>query len=323
VKLRLGGALVTALLGAATIVAFAPAGGGEGRPEAGTASANRWRALDPAPLAVQEVAAARTGRHIYVVGGFLGGGVTTDQAIRYDIKLDRWDVLPPLPLAVNHPAATSAGGSLYVHGGFGAAGATPRLFRYDPGTNQWTELASSSVPRGAHALAAIDGKLYAAGGANETTDQLTSLEIYDIASGTWTPGAAMAVGRNHVASAVLKGRLYVLGGRPPFNLDVVERYDPAANGWTTRAPMRVPRSGFAAAVVRGRIVAFGGEDVVETIEEVEIYDPRKNRWGRLPDMRTSRHGLGGVSKGRRVYAVLGGPEPAFSVSNLIEFLDLR
>lgn len=39
-------------------------------------------------------------------------------------------------------------------------------------------------------------------------------------------------------------------------------------------------------------------------------------------MRTPRHGLGAASKGKRVYALVGGPEPALSVSNVIEFLDV-
>jgi N-acetylneuraminic acid mutarotase len=322
---RLAAALLTALLGAGAVFGIASTGGNGGGPDAAAASANRWRPLERGPIAVQEVAAARVGRHIYVVGGFLEGGVTTDQVSRYDIKRDRWRVLPPLPVAVNHPAAASAGGRLYVHGGFGGGGpdiATPRLFRYDPGSG-WAELASSNVPRGAHALGAIDGKLYAAGGANGSTDQLTSLEIYDVASDTWTEGAPMSVGRNHVATAVVDGRLYVLGGRPPFNLAVVERYDPGTDTWTTRAPMDVPRSGFAAAVVGGRIVAFGGEDASQTVEPVEIYDPATDAWRDLPGMRTPRHGLGGASKGGRVFALLGGPEPGFSVSRVVEFLDVR
>jgi N-acetylneuraminic acid mutarotase len=254
------------------------------------------------------------------------GGETTDKVARYDIRRDRWRLVAPMPLAVNHPAATSAGGKLYVHGGFesatGLESATTRLFEYDPGADRWTELPSSTVPRAAHALQAIDGKLYAAGGANSQTDQLTSLEIYDLQSQTWSSGASMPTGRNHVASAVVDQRLYVLGGRPPLNLSMVERYDPATNSWTTVAPLNTPRSGFAAAVVGRRIVAFGGEGPAGTIAPVEVYDVDADSWSSLPDMRTPRHGLGGVSKGSRVYALEGGPEPGFAFSRAVEFLDV-
>jgi hypothetical protein len=60
----------------------------------------------------------------------------------------------------------------------------------------------------------------------------------------------------------------------------------------------------------------------KTIGPVEIYDPHTNTWGDVPGMRTPRHGLGAASKGKRVYALVGGPEPALSVSNVIEFLDV-
>jgi hypothetical protein len=39
-------------------------------------------------------------------------------------------------------------------------------------------------------------------------------------------------------------------------------------------------------------------------------------------MRTPRHGLGGISRGRRVYAIEGGPEPGLHFSNAIEALDI-
>jgi N-acetylneuraminic acid mutarotase len=329
VRARLLIAAVAGLAGLGAVVAIAAPEGGDG-PGAETASAKRWRTLERSPLKRTEVAAARIGRYVYVVGGFLQpGGETTNRVARYDIREDRWRLVRPMPIAVNHPAATAEGGKLYVHGGFASAtgleGATNRLFEYSPGANRWTELPSSAVSRAAHALGAIAGKLYAAGGANSSTDQLTSLEIYDIGSGTWAGGADMGVGRNHVAAAVVDGLLYVLGGRPP-GLSVVERYDPATDAWTTLAPMNTARSGFVAVVVGVKIVVFGGEELIaggQTIEQVEIYNPGTDNWGDLPDMRTPRHGLGGASKGGRVFALEGGPEPGFSFSRTLEFLDVR
>ena len=131
----------------------------------------------------------------------------------------------------------------------------------------------------------------------------------------------MRVGRNHVAGAVTDDRLYVLGGRPG-NLDVAEAYDPKRRRWFDVARLNTPRSGFTAAVVRGKIVAFGGEEAAGTILPVELYNPAADRWTALPDMRTPRHGLGGASKGRRVFALEGGPQPALTTSSTLEFLDI-
>ena len=75
-------------------------------------------------------------------------------------------------------------------------------------------------------------------------------------------------------------------------------------------------------MVGGRIVAFGGE-ADATIAPVEAYDPATDAWGALPAMRTPRHGLGGASKGGRVYAFEGGPQPGFAFSSALEYLDVR
>jgi hypothetical protein len=39
-------------------------------------------------------------------------------------------------------------------------------------------------------------------------------------------------------------------------------------------------------------------------------------------MRTARHGLGAASKGRRIYALEGGPQPGGTFSGTLEFLDV-
>jgi hypothetical protein len=53
-----------------------------------------------------------------------------------------------------------------------------------------------------------------------------------------------------------------------------------------------------------------------------LLDPRRRRWSSLPELRTPRHGLGGVARGRRVYAIEGGPTPGIDFTNTIEYLDV-
>ena len=93
----------------------------------------------------------------------------------------------------------------------------------------------------------------------------------------------------------------------------------------TLPSLRVPRSGFQATAFRNRVIAVGGEQLAEgnrTIAAVEIYNPRRKRWRFLAPMRTPRHGVGVVSKGRRVFAIEGGPQPGASYSSILEFLDV-
>ncbi len=222
-----------------------------------------------------------------------------------------------MPDALNHPVAVAYRGRLYVSGGYAGESTlslpSRALLRYDPGRRRWKRLAPAPTPRAAHAAAAIDGRLYVAGGANDS-GSLRSLEIYDIARNRWRSGPDFrGPARNHTTGVASGGLFYVLAGRDARNYTSVDRYDPRRGRWLRPLEMGTARGGVAAARLRdGRIVVFGGEDLSpggETIPEVELFDPRTRRWTRLPDMRTPRHGLGGAALGNRVFAVEGGVVP--------------
>jgi N-acetylneuraminic acid mutarotase len=300
-------------------------------PRDGSARTDRWVALRDAPLERTEVAAARVGRFVYVVGGFESSDGTTSAAVeRYDLRADRWQGMRDMPLALNHPTAVAYRGRVYVHGGYAAAGGledpTTALLRFDPERNRWRRLASSATPRAAHAAAVIGDRLYVAGGANDS-GSLRSLEVYSFRSDRWTRGPSFpGPARNHTGGVASGGRFYVVAGRDAGNLAAVDRYDPRRRSWQELPPVRTPRGGIASVRLRdGRIVVFGGEQLTpggKTIGAVELFDPRTRRWRALPDMRTPRHGLGGVAFGRRVYAIQGGPSPGLFFSPAIEFLDV-
>jgi N-acetylneuraminic acid mutarotase len=292
------------------------------------ATAGRWTTLQSSPLSRSEVGAARVGRFIYVVGGFLPpDGANSNQVARYDTKAGTWSFAAPTPIAVNHPAVAVSGGRLFVYGGYTDAGAlsgeTDALQRYDPATDSWTTLAGSGVKRGAATLAAVGRRLYAIGGAAGGTPQRL-VQVYDIRKGTWSRGPPMRVAREHLASGAIGDRILVLGGRVGGqNLDAVEVFNTRTRKWKPLPPLRTTRSGFQAAVVKGHLVVVGGEQLDEgdqTIASVELYDPKEKRWRALPAMLTARHGHGVVSKGRTVFALEGGAQPGFTVSNTLEAL---
>jgi len=59
---------------------------------------------------------------------------------------------------------------------------------------------------------AINGKLYVAGGGNESVGALSSTEAYDPAADQWTVKASMRCDQNAGGSAVTGGKLFVIGG---------------------------------------------------------------------------------------------------------------
>ena len=306
-------------------VLAAGCGGGDGDRAAG--SQEGWVTLAPSALSRTEVAAARVGRFVYVMGGFeQRSGRTTAATERYDIERDRWTRVADMPVALNHAAAAAYRGRVYVLGGYrGAGGLTDEvatLYRYAPARDRWRRLPSAPTRRGALAVGVIGHRLYAVGGASAARGALPTLEIYDFRRRRWRSGPPMRLAREHLAAAVAGGRLYALAGRAAGqgNFSAVQAYDPRARRWLDAPPMGKPRGGIGAASVGGRIVVVGGEEDAGTIREVELYDPEARRWTRMADLPTPRHGLGVVARRGRVYAIAGGDTPGFAFTSAVEAL---
>jgi hypothetical protein len=321
---RIALAALLAIAGAAAVTLIVTNDDADG----GRATAGRWASLQPSPLSRSEVGAARIGRFVYVVGGFISpDGATTNRVARYDARSGTWSEAAPMPIAVNHPAVAASGGRLFSYGGYtdpaSLSGETDALQAYDPASDSWTRLAGSGVARGAATLAASTRRLYAIGGAGGGAVQ-PLVQVFNLRTGTWSGAPPMRVAREHLASGAIGRRIFVLGGRSPDgNLDVVEVFDTRTRKWKTLPELRTARSGFQAAVVRGHLIAVGGEQLSEgtrTIAPVEIYDPDEKRWRSLPAMLTARHGLGVAARGRTIFAAEGGPQPGLAFSNSLEAL---
>ena len=69
-----------------------------------------------------------------------------------------WKAGPPIPQGANEVIGASLGGKLYVYGGQDPANKPMGIFwKFDPATNQWTQLPSNPVP--VHHGAAAAAKL--------------------------------------------------------------------------------------------------------------------------------------------------------------------
>lgn len=282
-------------------------------PPAGSAV---WQALAPLPAPRQEHGVAELGGKLYVVGGMNGAGITLSSVLAYDIAADRWTEVAPLPQPIHHPGVAAVAGKLYVLGGFNlvtpAFVALGDVYEYDPAANSWRE--RSAMPagseRGAAAVAALDGRIYVAGG-QRNLQATPDFHVYDPATDQWTVLPNLPTAREHVSGAALDGRFYAIGGRSGPLHGEVEAYDPATQQWSTRAALPTPRGGGAAGVVAGRILMVGGEGDESSprgvFAQTESYDPTRDRWSTLTPMALPRHGMGAAGYGGRLH-VPGGAD---------------
>ena len=315
---------------AALAVVVAGCGGGSEPASRSGSAAPEWRALAPASLARTEVAAARVGRYVYVMGGFeRDSGATTAATERYDIERDRWTRVADMPVALNHAAATSYKRRVYVLGGYRARTGLSREVATLTATTRGAT-AGRGCPRrrpaAAHSLSAWSANACTRSGEPTPRRERSRRWRSTTSAGRrWRTGPDMAVPREHLAAAVAGGRFYALAGRAAGqgNFTVVEAYNPRTRRWRREPAMRKARGGIAAATISGHIVVLGGEESAGTIREVELFDARERDWSRLPDLPTPRHGLGAVARDGHVYAIEGGDRPGFAFTNALEGLDLR
>lgn len=195
----------------------------------------------------------------------------------------------PRPSERSTPAVAAVGGSIYLFGGVMDDFRTnintfyDDLYRFDPATDTWTELAPTGPVPPARAFAAAasheaSGRMFVHGGATYGPFfagfvAFDDLWAYDVATGTWTEmpaGATRPAGRSRPNMWTVGDQLYVFGGVTATfeTLNDLWVYDLTTETWTEVIPngqAGSPPSRHEAQAgtipVDGRLTVYGGEAV--------------------------------------------------------------
>ncbi|KAL5982061.1 hypothetical protein ACLOJK_016130 [Asimina triloba] len=211
----------------------------------------KWQKLPPMPNVVYEDECKKglAGLRMWNV---VGSGIKLADVIRG--WLGRKDSLDRMPFCGCAIGAVS--GCLYVLGGFSRASAMSCVWRYDPCTNRWSEVAPMTVARAYCKTGLLNNKLYVVGGVSRGRGGLTPLqsaEVFDPCTGMWTQVPSMPFSRAQVLPTA-------------FLADLLK---PIATGMTSyRGTLCVPQSLYSWPF----FVDVGGE----------IYDPKTNSWAEMP-----------------------------------------
>ncbi|MCH8008578.1 MAG: galactose oxidase [Chloroflexi bacterium] len=286
-----------------------------------------WRTGTDMPTPRTEVTSALLDGMVLVAGGFPISGGHTDLVEAYDIAADSWSPLQPLPVELDHAGAASVGGKVYVVGGFlnfGQGVLSSATYEYDPVGDSWTTRTPMPLARASAATVELDGLIYVLGGVGP---QATVPLVYDPSDDSWLQLAPMSEEREHLTAAVVGNVIYVVGGRQNViqNVATLEAYTPATDSWQLLPPMPTARGGLASAAIAGRVHVVGGEDLAPgggTFPEHEVYDPQTNSWLKAVPLPTSRHGLTAQGFNEELLVIAGGPQPALSVSGVVEIFEL-
>jgi N-acetylneuraminic acid mutarotase len=202
--------------------------------------------------------------------------------------------LPPAVL-VSNVASLSVPGITRLRGGWPAA----------VSSGSWGSAKPMPTARWGLGVGAVNGVLYAIGGANGS-GPLRTVEAYDPKTDTWTTKSPMSFARVGLTVAVVKDRIYVVGGTSMFAGTVpVEVYDPRTDTWTFKGPDQLDghfgHFFSSGAVLKDLLYVGIGEPYLH------IYNPASDKWSVSSSSGRPQSGFGAAAANGVIYIVGGFP----------------
>jgi len=235
--------------------------------------ADAWTTAAPAPRATWLCKAFAWGDSIYLVGGYLAGGIVNLRIDAYDPADDSWAAYDPADTTKNLPEArigfclderrhVGEEGFILLFGGFTAGQAQSFSMKYDIDPGVWSQDFSNQMkgPRRDFGSAALDGLTWAAGGSEDGANPSAFFEHYDPGPKVWVTGPEMPTARRYPAVAALGHHVYVLGGSTggATASDILEIYDLESGAWHAGPALPEKLSGATAEALDGSIYLVGG-----------------------------------------------------------------
>ncbi len=250
---------------------------------------NRWSTKTAMPTARSGFAIATYQNKIYVFGGTIGHGYTSNTEV-YDPVTNTWEQKTSMRIPRADLTACVVNDKIYLIGGKIYSSTAPYYSEtdvneiYDPATDTWeTKTALPTAVQG-YASAAIDNKIYVIGGQRAPNAQgnpviVNSNQVYDTQNDQWSLAANLPAIASYGAAGATVGfmaptRLHFVGGY--FAKDFsgkTQVYNPETNTWSDGALMPTARAYLSIAVINDMQYAIGGFDGTNWLSTNEQYSP--------------------------------------------------
>jgi Kelch motif len=134
----------------------------------------------------------------------------------YHHGMDLWEPRRDMHLRRVHPGVAAAAGEVYAVGGASrvhlGAGRTATSESYDPVADRWTRRPRLPRPRMQCAAAALQDRVYVAGGRENDAPATFDARRFDPATNSWAPFTRLPVVLRGPSAAAIDDVLYVVGG---------------------------------------------------------------------------------------------------------------
>ena len=252
-----------------------------------------WDEQPPMPAGNHDHIFARIGDRLYTAGGktFFGWPasewVNLDHVWSYHIPSGTWRVEPPmLEPGKAYSGIAALDDELWLLGGHFRAGrgtrATATVEIFDPRTRRYR--LGPPLPRKAGQVVAlaVNGRLYAVGGAD---DEGPTAEVLSIGIGetSWRVDAPAPGPVSQASGCVLNGKIYIAAG-PASQCPGLFAYDPERDRWSQiEHPSRPPSAPLCTAF-DGSVWVMGGRGADSGQTAAFAYAPDTGQWRRVPDL---------------------------------------
>ena len=179
------------------------------------------------------VVTARGEPQVVVVGGLLENGAIQDTVSIFKPAAasvgGTWATGTPMRTPRSAHCVVELDNLVYAIGGYGSAGSAVALDSvesYDIGYNEWTTMASMSIPRIFATAFTLYGKIYVMGGFNSLEAKaLTSVDVYDPKTRKWGLGkfdgpVPSTIRGAPFATTTLNNKAYITGNGSPAVLSL-------------------------------------------------------------------------------------------------------
>jgi len=237
----------------------------------------------------------RVGSNIYMFGNFANSYYS-----RYDTTTGTWNsasFTTTTPLKRVGYAAGTLQNKVYISGGQNQSGQKlDDVWRFDPATNTWTEVAQDTRPpaRSGHTFVGATTNFIVFGGMPVTDTLASAVWKFDPATGYWsTYGIANPQGpRPGLSAGILGSRMYMVGGEISNSASFVQWTDLMGVQFgnepitSTARPALRKYQATAFAPETNAIYIFGGVELTTsaTLTDAWYLKIGSGTWTRLPDL---------------------------------------
>lgn len=252
-----------------------------------------WDEQPPMPAGNHDHIFARIEDRLYTAGGktFFGWPaaewVNLDHVWSYHIPSGTWRVEPPmLEPGKAYSGIAALDDELWLLGGLFRADnrtrATATVEIFDPRTRRYR--LGPPLPRKAGQVVAlaVNGRLYAVGGAD---DEGPTAEVLSIGVGetSWRVDAPAPNPVSQASGCVLNGKIYIAAG-PSSHCPGLFVYDPERDSWSqVEHPSRPPSAPLCTAF-DSSVWVMGGRGAASGQTAAFAYAPDTGQWRRVPDL---------------------------------------